>query len=51
MQLRPQWCVYFRALPLLGDDGIVYFIDPLVRLHHSAAETIRLLTGVDLGTI
>ena len=32
---------------LLGDDGIVYFIDPLIRLHHSAAETIRLLTGVD----
>ena len=31
---------------LLGDDGIVYFIDPLIRLHHSAAETIRLLTGV-----
>ena len=36
---------------LLGDDGIVYFIDPLVRLHHSAAETIRLLTGVDLDSI
>ena len=36
---------------LLGDDGIVYFIDPLVSLHHSAAETIRLLTGVDLDTI
>ena len=32
---------------LLGDDGIVYFIDPLIRLHHSAAETIHLLTGVD----
>ena len=32
---------------LLGDDGIVYFIDPLIRLHHSAAETIRLLTGVE----
>ena len=32
---------------LLGDDGIVYFIDPLIRLHHPATETIRQLTGVN----
>ena len=30
---------------LLGDDGRVYFIDPLIRLSRSAEETIEWLTG------
>ena len=32
---------------LLGDDGKIYFIDPLIRLHFPAIETIQLLTGVN----
>ena len=36
---------------LLGDDGKVYFIDPLIRLHHPATETIQLLTGVNPESI
>lgn len=30
---------------LLGDDGKVYFIDPLIRLHRPAEEVIEHLTG------
>ena len=30
---------------LLGDDGVVYFVDPLIRLHRSAVEAIEFLTG------
>ena len=39
---------------LLGDDGQVYFIDPLIRLHKPAEEVIEFLTGFnpmrELGT-
>ncbi len=30
---------------LLGDDGQVYFIDPLIRLHKAAEDVIEFLTG------
>ena len=30
---------------LLGDDGKVYFIDPLIRLKRPANEVIEYLTG------
>ena len=30
---------------LLGDDGRVYFIDPLIRLNRSASDVIEWLTG------
>ena len=36
---------------LLEDDGKIYFIDPLIRLHHPATETIQLLTGVNPESI
>ena len=32
---------------LLGDDGKIYFIDPLIRLHVPAIETIQLITGIN----
>lgn len=34
---------------LLGDDGEVYFIDPLIRLGRSAEKTIEWLTGFNPG--
>ena len=36
---------------LLGDDGNVYFIDPLIRLHQSAKMTIKLLTNINPDNI
>lgn len=36
---------------LLGDDGKVYFIDPLIRLSRSAEETIEWLTGFNPATL
>ena len=36
---------------LLGDDGKVYFIDPLIRLSRSAEETIEWLTGFNPATM
>jgi len=32
---------------LLGDDGKIYFIDPLIRLHVPAIKAIQLLTGIN----
>ena len=36
---------------LLGDDGKVYFIDPLIRLDRSAEEVIEWLTGFNPATL
>ena len=36
---------------LLGDDGNVYFIDPLIRLGRSAEEVIEWLTGFNPATL
>ena len=30
---------------LLGDNGVVYFVDPLIRLHRPAPDVIEFLTG------
>lgn len=30
---------------LIGDDGVIYFIDPLIRLHQPAPDAIEFLTG------
>ncbi len=32
---------------LVGDDGVIHFIDPLIRLHRPATEVIAFLTGFD----
>ena len=36
---------------LLGDDGKVYFIDPLIRLGRTAEEVIEWLTGFNPATM